>query len=179
MNWPIQNKRGRRLFPWSNVSSLDVLVAVALDFVFPFFLVETNLGSSHDLSGALALGVERYLKKTEGVIGAAATVVEFPETHAAGGNDSNDGVRTVLALAGDGDLIASGTDGVDAALIFLFQSASKSVGPFFFEKLCEILDFFIGGVLWAIRKSNWILFPPTLPPVPMATPEKASEGVLS
>jgi len=59
----------------AHISSFDVLVAEALDFVLSLLLIETDLGCGHDLAGALAGGVKLYLKVTERVAGAAATVI--------------------------------------------------------------------------------------------------------
>jgi len=54
---------------------------------------------------------------------------------------------TIGWFARDGDLIARGTNGVDAALIFFLQSAAQGVCPLPLHKYGEFLDFFIGGVL--------------------------------
>jgi hypothetical protein len=54
-----------QLFPWADISCLTVLVAIALDFVRSFFRIETNLGGSHDLTRAHALGINLHLKITK------------------------------------------------------------------------------------------------------------------
>jgi len=138
---------GRRSFPWANIGGFDVLVAEALDFVVPFLLVEADFGRGHDLSGAFAFGVERHLKKTERVVGGAPIVVQLYEGHGARRDDGDDSVCPMLTFARDGDLIARGAHRVDAALIFFVQCPAECVGPFVFDKLGEILDFFIGGEL--------------------------------
>lgn len=79
---------------------------------------------------ALALVVKLHLKKTKRVVGAASAAVELDKRQGASGNGGNDGVRALLALACDSDLIASAADDVDAALVFLLQGTAKSIGSF-------------------------------------------------
>ena len=58
----------------SDVGSLDVLVAEALDFVLSLFLIEADPGGGHDLTSALTVGIEFHLKITERVVGGAPIV---------------------------------------------------------------------------------------------------------
>jgi hypothetical protein len=53
----------------------------------------------------------------------------------------------LLPFTRDSDLITSGTHRGDAALILLFQGASKGVRAFILSQLRKVLDFFIGCVL--------------------------------
>jgi len=111
------------------------------------FLIEADLGGSHDLTNTLALGVKLHLKIAEGIVGATSAAIELHKRHRTGGHDSDDGVRTLLSFACDSDLIARGADGVDAPLVFLLQSAAQGVGTFVLKELSEILEFLIRGVL--------------------------------
>jgi hypothetical protein len=79
--------------------------------------------------------------------------------HGASGNNGDDGVRALLAFARDSDLIASGADDADAALIFLFQCGAKGVGSLLLDELSKVLNLFIGGVLrdTKIKPPGWAL----------------------
>ena len=124
---PQQTLGAKRLLR-PNVGRLDVLVAETLDFVVSFFLIEADLSRSHDLTGPLIRGVKLHLKITERVIGGAAAAIEVDKRHFASPNDGDDRVWAFLTFASDGDLIAGGTDCIDAALILFFQGAAKGVG---------------------------------------------------
>jgi hypothetical protein len=76
----------------------------------------------------------------------------------------------LLAFARDSDLIASGADDVDAAFIFFFERAPKSVGALVLDELSEVLDLFVGRVL-RDAKIKLDGFAAAAPPVPMAVPE--------
>ena len=56
-------------------AALDVLVPEALDFVLSLFLIEADLGRSHDLTGTFPGGVKLHLKIPEWIIGAASVVM--------------------------------------------------------------------------------------------------------
>src|SRR5579863_758893 len=113
----------------ADVSGLDVLVAEALDFVMSLFLIETDLGRSHNFTGALARGIELHLKVAERVVSGASTAIQLDKRHVARGNNSDDCVWSLLAFARDSDLIAGGTHCVDAALILFSKARRRTSGP--------------------------------------------------
>src|SRR5689334_3571757 len=76
----------------SDVGSLDVLVAEAFDFVLSLFLIEADLGRSHDLTGALVGGVELHLKKAERVVPTAPVVIKLHKRHGTSSNNRDDRV---------------------------------------------------------------------------------------
>jgi hypothetical protein len=83
------------------------------------FLIKTSFSGGHNLTAAIALSVELYLKIAERVASCASVLVKLNERHGTSGNDGDDGVGALSAFACDRDLIAGGTDNGDAALIFL------------------------------------------------------------
>src|SRR4029077_2865076 len=135
------------LFPGADVAGLNVLVAEALDFVHSLFLIEANLGGSHDLTGHNTLSVNLHLKITEWVASGASVVIKLHERHGTSGNDGDDGVGAFLTFACDSNLIASRADAVDSALVLLFQGTAKGVGALVLQELRKVLDLYIGGVL--------------------------------
>src|SRR2546430_2168077 len=76
----------------ADVGGADVLVAEAFDLVPSFFLIETDLGRSHDLTRALTRRIKLYLKITKRVVGGASAAIELDKRHVASGNDGDDRV---------------------------------------------------------------------------------------
>lgn len=101
-----------------DVGGPNVLVAKALNLVLSTFLIKTNFSGRHDLTAAIALSVELYLKIAERVVGCASVSIKLNERHGTSGNDGDDGVGALSAFACDRELIAGGANNGDAALIF-------------------------------------------------------------
>jgi hypothetical protein len=111
------------------------------------FLIKANFSGGHDLTAAIALGVELYLEIAERVASCASVLIKLNERHGTSGNDGDDCVGTLSAFACDRDLISGGADNGDAALIFLFSRAPKRVGALIFDEFCKLLNILVRGVL--------------------------------
>jgi len=125
--------KGNLLFPRTDIHSLNVLVAVTLNFVMTLFPVEPDLFRGHYLPDALALFVQLNLQESESVIGGSAASIELNERHIASRYQGDHRFRALLPLSRYCNLVARSADRIDPPHVLLLQRAAKSVWTLIFR----------------------------------------------